>query len=353
MQNNKLLTIVIPAYNMENYLHRCLDSIIVESVMGRVQVIVVNDGSKDKTSEIAHEYENKYPHYIQVIDKENGNYGSCMNMGLSLAKGKYFRTLDADDWYDSEAYEKFVAELDKTDADMLLTERKGYHEDTGIKDSFLFDSSILDNCDMIINEDLWNLRSINKMIHVSAVSYKTVILKNSNLIWDSNVFYTDNEFLLWPLCMVKTIRVFHLPVYVYLSGREGQSVNPNNLHKNWYSWLVVSRSLLKQVLKPNYKNSVNYPLIKRCLKVDVLPHFYRTLLYDGLKNQKIVREIDSLVQADENLYAEVGTIDSFRGHFFIEEFRRNMFSFLCTRLDYRLRTNPLLRRAFMKKIYCL
>ena len=98
----KLLTVVIAAYNMEKYLPRCLDSIMSEKVRDRVQVIVINDGSKDKTSEIAHRYEDKCPDYITVIDKENGNYGSCMNAGVSIATGKYFRTLDADDWYNTQ-----------------------------------------------------------------------------------------------------------------------------------------------------------------------------------------------------------------------------------------------------------
>ena len=124
----KLLTIVIPAYNMESLLPRCLDSICIEKVMDRVQVLIVNDGSKDKTLEIAQTYESRYPHYFTVVDKSNGNYGSCMNVGLSCAEGKYFRTLDADDWYDSKSYEKFVDELEKTDADMLLCERKEFYE---------------------------------------------------------------------------------------------------------------------------------------------------------------------------------------------------------------------------------
>lgn len=126
----KLLTIVIPAYNMEKYLYRCLDSIIVESVMDKVQVLVINDGSKDRTSEIAHEYADKYPHYITAVDKENGNYGSCMNVGLSLAEGKYFRSLDADDWFNTNNYEKFVEELERTDADMLVGDRYEYYEET-------------------------------------------------------------------------------------------------------------------------------------------------------------------------------------------------------------------------------
>ena len=348
MQNNKLLTIVIPAYNMEKLLHRCLDSIIVESVMDKVQVIIVNDGSKDKTSEIAHEYEKKYPYYIQVIDKENGNYGSCMNVGLSMAEGKYFRTLDADDWYDSEAFHKFVDELENTDADMLLTERKGYHEDTGINDAILFDDYVPADHDIIIDEEVWHMKSVNKMIHVSAISYKTEILQKVNLVWDSMVFYTDNEFLLWPLSIVKTLRIFRLPVYVYLSGREGQSVNPKNLHKNWKSWAVVSKSLLKQVLKSDYRKSVNYPLIKKCLKVDVLPHLYRTLLYDGLKNRHTIDEIEHLLLADIDLYNEVGKIESFKGHYFIEEYRHNLFSYCLTRFNYLLRTNPLLRKLMNK-----
>lgn len=344
MSYNKLLTIVIPAYNMEKYLHRCLDSIIVESVMDRVQVLVVNDGSKDRTSEIAHEYEMKYPHYIQVIDKENGNYGSCMNVGLSLAKGKFFRTLDADDWYDTHAYEEFVDELEVTDADMLLTERKGYHEDTGINDAILFDDSLTTSQDIGIEEGIWEINSIKRMIHVSAVSYKTEILREVNLVWDSNVFYSDNEYLLWPLCLVKRLRIIRLPVYVYLSGREDQSVSPKNLHKNWHSWAVISKSLLLQVLKPEYRECANYPLIKRCLKVDVLPHLYRTLLYDGFKNKKVIDEVEKLLFVDRNLYLEVGKIDSFRGHFFIEEYRNNLLSYWLTRIDYCIRTNYLLRK---------
>ncbi len=87
---------------MEKYLYRCLDSIVVDRVIDKVLVSLVNDGSKDYTSTIVHEYGEKYPQYIQVIDKKNVNYGLCMNVGLSLAQGKYSRNLDSGDWYDIE-----------------------------------------------------------------------------------------------------------------------------------------------------------------------------------------------------------------------------------------------------------
>lgn len=99
MNIEKLLTIIIPTYNMQEYLHRCLDSLLVRAdLMDRLEVLVVNDGSKDNSSAIAHEYEAKYSQTIRVIDKENGNYGSCVNRGLVEAQGKYIKVLDADDW---------------------------------------------------------------------------------------------------------------------------------------------------------------------------------------------------------------------------------------------------------------
>ena len=72
----KLLTLIVPTYNMEQYLERCLTSLIIDSdQMDLMQVLVINDGSKDRSSEIAHSFEDKYPDTYMVIDKENGNYG--------------------------------------------------------------------------------------------------------------------------------------------------------------------------------------------------------------------------------------------------------------------------------------
>lgn len=108
----KILTIVIPTYNMQDYLRRCLDSLIVpEEQMQHLEVLVVNDGSKDNSSAIAHEYQDKFPDTFRVIDKENGNYGSCVNRGLKEAAGTYFRILDADDWFDNESLQLLINTL--------------------------------------------------------------------------------------------------------------------------------------------------------------------------------------------------------------------------------------------------
>ena len=117
----KILTIVIPTYNMQDYLRRCLDSLIVpEEQMQLLEVLVVNDGSKDNSSAIAHEYQDKYPGTFRVIDKENGNYGSCVNRGLKEATGKYIKILDADDWFDSEQLDLLIEKLGLLDENVAV-----------------------------------------------------------------------------------------------------------------------------------------------------------------------------------------------------------------------------------------
>lgn len=116
----KTLTISIAAYNQERYLDRCISSLIIPSI-DDLEIFVVNDGSKDNTSEIAHRWASKYPSSIFAIDKENGHTGSCHNRTLKEATAKYYRILDADDYYDTAALETFVQRLKSTDADMLIT----------------------------------------------------------------------------------------------------------------------------------------------------------------------------------------------------------------------------------------
>ena len=107
---DKILTVVIPTYNMEKLLDKCLTSLIVndKELMNQLEVLVVIDGAKDRSSEIAHSYEIKFPNTFRVIDKENGNYGSCVNRGLNEALGKYIKILDADDWFDSKGFKEYL-----------------------------------------------------------------------------------------------------------------------------------------------------------------------------------------------------------------------------------------------------
>ncbi len=109
---------------MASFLPRCLDSLLAAGVNDKIEAIVVNDGSNDNSLSVAKAYQRKYPDCIVVIDKPNGNYGSTINSALPVAKGKYVKILDADDWFNSINLVKFIGELESTDADMAVTHFK-------------------------------------------------------------------------------------------------------------------------------------------------------------------------------------------------------------------------------------
>ena len=117
----KLLSIIVPAFNMEAYLAQCVESILRTPSLAAVEVIIVNDGSKDRTLRIAQQYAERYADTVRVIDKPNGNYGSTINAALPLARGKYVKILDADDRFEGARVADMLAFLRKTDADMIVT----------------------------------------------------------------------------------------------------------------------------------------------------------------------------------------------------------------------------------------
>ena len=124
-----ILYIIIPCYNEQDvlpvtspmFLKKIEDLIAQKKISDHSKIMFVNDGSKDNSSAIAHEYQDKYPGTFRVIDKENGGHGSCCNVGLRYATGKYIRFLDSDDWFDATDFPKFMDLLTQIDCDLILT----------------------------------------------------------------------------------------------------------------------------------------------------------------------------------------------------------------------------------------
>lgn len=126
-----ILTVVVPAYNVERFLEKTLSSFIFDKMSGRVEIITVDDGSSDRTAEIARSYEEKYPGVFRTISKENGGHGSTINRGAEAACGKYFKVVDGDDWVDSEAFEKLTDFLEASDADCIVSNYCEVNDTTG------------------------------------------------------------------------------------------------------------------------------------------------------------------------------------------------------------------------------
>ena len=225
MQN--LLTIVIPTYNMQDYLHRCLGSLVLYdgALMKQLEVLVVNDGSKDDSSAIAHEYEAKYPNTFRVIDKENGNYGSCINRGLKEATGKYIKVLDADDWFDTANFEKYLHFLATTDVDLVLSDFDKVSENGIIQKTQRYN----------IPEGIWRISELGDALYdmwMHSVTYKRAIFEGLNYHQTEGISYTDQEWIFLPMSRVKSLCGFPHVVYKYLVGRDGQTVDPKIFAKN-------------------------------------------------------------------------------------------------------------------------
>ena len=156
----KLLTVAIPAYNMEKYIGRCLDSITnIENTQG-LEILIINDGSKDNTLTIALEYENKYSNIIKVIDKPNGGWGTAINKAIELATGKYFKILDSDDWFETKAFSEFLQLLDNINVDLVATSFS-YEYASGINKSDIYP---LELCNHVIPFSEYHCVNLNDML---------------------------------------------------------------------------------------------------------------------------------------------------------------------------------------------
>lgn len=225
---DKLLSIIIPTYNMEQYLRYCLDSLLIKENLEALDVLIINDGSKDSSSAIAHEYADRYPTVFRVIDKENGNYGSCINRGLKEATGKYIKVLDADDSFDTTHFEDFVTYLMHTDTDLILSDFAIVNEEREIVKYHRYDFEPNRQYQM---EEVCTT-PIFKNMEMHAVTYRRSILTNIDYKQTEGISYTDQQWIFIPMLYIKSVCRFDKHVYNYLIGREGQTISTSIRQKS-------------------------------------------------------------------------------------------------------------------------
>ena len=126
-----ILSILIPVYNVEKYLAQCLESVINQT-LSDIEIIVINDGSKDNSLNIIKDFAAKDKRII-VIDKENEGYGKSMNRGLDVASGKYIGIVESDDWIEPNMYEKLISTAEKYKADIVKANFFSYTTNNGEK----------------------------------------------------------------------------------------------------------------------------------------------------------------------------------------------------------------------------
>lgn len=293
----KLLSVAIPTYNMEKYLNRCLDSFVIEDkdLLNKLEVIVVNDGSKDSSSVIAHEYQQKYPDVFCVIDKENGHYGSCINAALKVASGKYFRIVDADDWVDTNSLSYFLKDLANREEDCLFTRFTVHDENKNEK------------IEQDISGLVWNktigLNTFEMPLNCIAMhnlTYKRSLLSAIDYKQTTGICYTDSEYVYYPFSQADTLYCYEISLYQYYIGRGEQSMNPVTLVKNFSHFQLLFEVFQKYNVK---KSNCNHQRIYRhFLRLFVTYMLQVHLIYDkeyDYSREEYIRGVMQKLKTDE------------------------------------------------------
>lgn len=259
---DKLLTIVVPVYNTEAYLPKCLDSVLNCKNRDVVELLVINDGSPDNSDAVISQYAQDYPQIVRYIRKKNGGWGSCINLAMREAEGKYFKILDSDDYYDTAALGMFVDFLSQTDADMVLSSM------TEISNSGFYIRTIPPQREYKMFLAKEHFKGLSSTYPIHMTSYKTSILKD-NAITLSKRYYADLEFNLFPLPFVQTVAYVPYNVYQYQRIREEASTSTRGYALNRANYMTVATNVIDYYIrcKDNLSSELDALLIKEMVNI--------------------------------------------------------------------------------------
>ncbi len=242
----KLVTFAVAAYDSENYLKTCLNSFLIldssqELQEKRFEVLIINDGSKDKTEEIAFSYQKKYPEIFRVKTKVNGGHGSVINYAVKQAAGKYFKVIDADDWIEKEQLSNYLDRLEQTNAEVVLTHYKTFHIKTGEVigwKTFLEDYKK----EYTLFDIQKNWKSMDRCLTFHGITYRTDFYRQKGIRLEEGVFYEDHQYATIPCCYAAHIQPLDCSLYCYRIGDKEQSVSEKNqyLRRNHIQIVIVS-----------------------------------------------------------------------------------------------------------------
>ena len=244
----KTLTVVVPCYNSQDYMRKCIDSILPGG--DDIEILIVNDGSTDRTAEIAEGYQKTYDGIVRLINQPNKGHGGAVNTGIREASGKYIKIVDSDDWVDGKAYKEILTALKNfsysgTDVDMIISnfvyEKQGKRHKKVMK----YDSVLPQK--QIFTWDYIGKFHVGQYILMHSVIYRTQVLRDCGLALPEHTFYVDNLYVYAPLPYVKTMYYINANFYRYYIGRQDQSVNESVMIKRIDQQMRVNMLMIEQV----------------------------------------------------------------------------------------------------------
>ena len=236
----KLLTITVPCYNSQDYMEKCLESLLPGGE--RVEIIIIDDGSTDATGAIADRYARQYPEIVKVIHQENGGHGEGINQGLQHATGLYFKVVDSDDQLSAD----FPAFLDlletcqqEGNVDLVVTNYYYVHTDGKGDRSICYANTLPKGCTFG-----WSATKpfrVHQLLTIHSCTFRTQLMRRHSDPLPKHIFYEDNLMVCQVLPYVQTLRYMNTDLYRYWIGRPDQSVQESVSKKRYAHQLLVAQ----------------------------------------------------------------------------------------------------------------
>ncbi len=305
----KLISFAVPCYNSQDYMRKCVDSLLTGG--DEVEIIIVNDGSRDDTINIANGYAEKYPDIVKVIDKENGGHGSGVNAGMANSTGLYYKVVDSDDWLDDNALASLLSKIrehkeKETLPDLYVTNFIYDKVSEGTQYVSAYGDKMPEG--QIIGWDKVKKFNLSHMMLMHALLYKREKLLQSGTVLPEHTFYVDNLFAYKPLPFMQTVCYLNLDLYHYFIGREDQSVNRKNFVKRYEQQIRVMKCMTDAYtldeIKKMPKGLKRY--MWHSLEVIMMNTIFFTCAEDSPERRKALKEMWQHIKSkDKKLYRKL------------------------------------------------
>ncbi len=289
----KLLTVAIPCYNSQDYMEKCIRSLLPGGQ--RVQIIIIDDGSRDASGTIADRYAEQYPGIVNVIHQENSGHGEGINQGIEYAAGKYFKVVDSDDWVSAD-FVQFLDTLEQCDRDggidLFVTNYYYEHADGKGNRSICYANALPEY--RIMGWEETNRFRLHQLLTIHSCTFRTELLRNHTNALPMHVFYEDNLMVYQALPFVRKLYYQNIDLYRYYIGRDGQSVQRDVMTRRYEHQLLVTRKCFEVC----HLDDVREDQLRRYLKHELFIMLGISVLYARLnKSEEADRNLDKMWDA--------------------------------------------------------
>ena len=317
--NEIKVSIIVPIYNVEKYLKKCMDTIIHQTLKD-IEIICVNDGSTDKSRKIIEKYAKKDPRII-ILDKENGGLSSARNAGMKIARGEYLGFVDSDDWVDKTMFEKLYNNAKQFDSQMSICAVHKYDDRTKklLYDDPYFTLGYFD--ESFDNRTFNHHQTLDFMFDVCVMAwnkiYKREFIEEHQIFYPDGLIFEDGPFFFAGYLKMDRVSLVRDFLYYYRINRANSIVQKGD--KNFVNIFDVTEMIWKEMRTQPYFESIKYDFVEKkfhdisyrfqIMKKDYQEDFYNRLkgfeplFGEGLYDWERIREQNKWTHEHMNIIA--------------------------------------------------